>query len=502
MNYADLLSPNPTSEARGNSLINWKMIFHLLGGLLLFEAMLFLLCAAVAYYYHENDCLVFLEVAGGNLAVGGALQLFFRRADRHLTRRDAYCIVTFSWVLFCLSGMLPFLFSGSLHTVVDAFFETVSGFTTTGATVLNDIESLSHAMLFWRSLAQWVGGVGIVFFTIAVFPFFGGESLQLFSAESTGVKKDRILPKITVTVKWIGMVYLLLSAIETLLLHWGGMGWFDAVNHALASTATGGYSTKQASVAYWDSPFIQYVVAIFVLLSGVNFSLYCLCLKGRVKRLWQDDELRFYLRTVFLITAVITVTLCLCNHYGVEQAFRSAFFQVVSIITTCGFVTDDYLMWPSFTWMLLLYAMLGGGCTGSTSGGLKSMRLLILMRNIKIEFRRKLHPNAVLPVKADGRVVSPGVVSAVTTFALFYFLCIIIGWTLLLIMGLGMVEAMSTSISAISNVGPAFGAYGPMFTWASMPDAAKWLLSFLMLIGRLELFCVLLILNPDFWKNQ
>ena len=502
MIYADLFSPNPTAEARGNSLINWKMIFRLLGGLLLFEAILFVICAAVSFFYGEADGWDFLMVAASNVLVGGTLQAVFHKADRHLTRRDAYCIVTFSWILFSLSGMLPFLLSGSIDRVADAFFETVSGFTTTGASILNHIESLSHGMLFWRSLTQWVGGVGIVFFTIAIFPFFGGESLQLFSAESTGVKKERILPKISVTVKWIALVYLLLSVSEALLLRWGGMSWFDAINHALTSTATGGYSTKQDSIAYWDSPFIQYVVALFVLLSGVNFSLYCLCLRGRVKRLLQDDELRFYLRTVGIITLVITFSLVACNHYGLEPAFRSAFFQVVSIITTTGFITDDYLLWPSFTWMLLLFAMMAGGCTGSTSGGLKNMRLLILLRSIKLEFRRKLHPNAVLPVKADGRVLPTTVVSAVTTFVLFYVLCILIGWTLLLTMGLGMVEAMSTAISAISNVGPAFGNYGPMFTWASMPDAAKWLLSFLMLIGRLELFSVLLILSPDFWKHQ
>lgn len=502
MIYADLLSPNPTAEVRGNSLINWKMIFRLLGGLLLFEAILFVVCGAVSLIYGEADYLVFLKVAASNLLIGGTLQAIFHKADRHLTRRDAYCIVTFSWILFSLSGMMPYLLSGSIQRVVDAFFETVSGFTTTGASILNDIESLSHGMLFWRSLTQWVGGVGIVFFTIAIFPFFGGESLQLFSAESTGVKKERILPKISVTVKWIALVYLLLSAAETLLLRWGGMSWFDAINHALTSTATGGYSTKQDSIAYWQSPFIQYVVAIFVMLSGVNFSLYCLCLRGRVKRLFQDDELRFYIRTISIITLIITASLIIFNHYGMEAAFRSAFFQITSIITTTGFITDDYLLWPSFTWMLLLFAMLAGGCTGSTSGGLKNMRLLILMRSIKMEFRRKLHPNAVLPVKADGRVLPTHIVTSVTTFVLFYVLCILIGWTFLLTMGLGMVEAMSTAISAISNVGPAFGEYGPMFTWASMPEAAKWLLSFLMLIGRLELFCVLLILNPDFWKRQ
>lgn len=502
MSYIDLAIPNPTTESRGNSFINWKMIFRLLGGLLLFEAILYLICTVVALFYREADYLVFLEVAVLNVMVGSLLQAIFHRADRQLSRRDAYCIVTFSWIIFSLSGMLPYLLSGSIVRPVDAFFETVSGFTTTGASILNDIESLSHGMLFWRSLTQWVGGVGIVFFTIAIFPFFGGESLQLFSAESTGVKKERILPKISVTVKWIGMIYLALAMSEAILLRLGGMGWFDAINHALTTTATGGYSTKQDSIAYWNSPYIHYVVATFVMMSGVNFSLYCLCLRGRVKRLFQDDELRFYIRTVFIITAIITATLCICNNYELEPAFRSAYFQVTSIITTTGFATDDYLLWPSFTWMLLLFCMLAGGCTGSTSGGLKNMRLLILLRSIKMEFRRKLHPNAVLPVKADGRVISNPVVSAVTTFVIFYLLCIIIGWIALLMMGLGMVEAMSASLSALSNVGPALGDYGPMFNWFFMPDAAKWLTSFLMLIGRLELFCVLLILSPDFWRHR
>lgn len=502
MNLTDTISFPPVEARRGNSLINWRMIFHLLGLLLLFEAVLLAVCASVSGYYGDADALAFLQAGGINVAVGGTLFLLFRKAEHRLTRRDAYCIVTFCWVLFCLSGMLPFLFSGSIHSVADAFFETVSGFTTTGATILDNIEEQPHGILFWRSLTQWVGGIGIVFFTIAVFPFFGGESLQLFSAESTGVQKERILPKIGVTVKWIGFVYILLAGVETLLLRWGGMGWFDAVNHAFTSTGTGGYSTKQASVGYWNSPFIEYVIAVFMLLSGVNFSLYFLCMRGRIRRFLQDDELRFYLRLVFVLTALITISLVVMDHYGLEKAFRKSFFQVVSLVTTCGFASDDYLQWPSFTWMFLLLAMMTGGCTGSTSGGIKNMRLLILTRDIKKEFRRKLHPNAVLPVKADGRVISSGVVSSVTTFILFYLLCILVGWTLLMVFGLDLVDAMSVAISSVGNVGPALGHYGPEFSWSSMPDAAKWLTSFLMLIGRLELFCVLLIIYPAFWKNQ
>ena len=487
--------------SRNNSLINKKMIFRVLGVLLFIESAMFLLCAAVSLCYGEQDYQYFLYTILLNTLVGGVLLICSRGAENRLTRRDGYCIVTFTWFLFTLFGMLPFYFSRGIPSVTDAFFETMSGFTTTGATILDDIESLSHGLLFWRSLTQWIGGLGIVFFTIAVLPIFGGGTIQLFSAEAIGVTHDKTHPRIDVMAKWLWMIYAILTVVETMLLMIGGMSFFDAVCHSFSTTATGGYSTKQASVAYWNSPFIEYVIAIFMILSGINFSLYFMCLKGKGKRLFQDDEFRWFMKSVSILTLVITFALVFQNHYDWEKAFRRALFQVATAHTSCGFATDDYNLWPSFTWMLLIFAMLSGGCTGSTSGGIKNMRLMILARNIKNEFKRMLHPRAVLPVRVNRQVISPSIIASVNTFFVFYLFCALVGWTLLMFFGVGLTEAMSTVISSLGNVGPGLGAFGPAFSWAALPDAAKWVLSFLMLIGRLELFAVLLLFYSGFWER-
>ena len=382
------------------------------------------------------------------------------------------------------------------------FFETMSGFTTTGATILDDIEALSHGMLFWRSFSQWIGGLGIVFFTIAVLPIFGVGNQVLFSAEATGVTHDKIHPKISVMAQCLWTVYLVLTVAEIVLLLIGGMDLFDAACHAFSTTATGGYSTKQASVAYWNSPFIEYVIAIFMILSGINFSLYFMCMKGRCGQLFKDGELRLYLISIGAVTLIITGALYWYNNYGLEEAFRKSLFQVASIHTSCGFATDDYNMWPPFTWLLLIYTMVAGGCAGSTAGGVKNVRLLLLLRNVKNEFHRLMHPRAVLPVKMNRMAVSQRTLATVMTFVFFYFVCIFLCWLALMCMGIGLEEAFGLSVSSIGNVGPGLGAFGPAFSWSALPDLAKWLLSFMMLIGRLEIFGVLLLLTPSFWDRR
>ena len=497
----EYLSTDIYVSKRNNSLINGKMIGRVLGVLLFIEAGMFVLCSGISVVYGESDYKYFLYTAGINLLSGALLMFYGRGAENRLSRRDGYCIVTLSWVFFTLFGMLPFYLSGSIDSLTNAFFETMSGFTTTGATILDDIESLSHGMLFWRSLTQWIGGLGIVFFTIAVLPAFTSGGVQLFSAESTGVTHDRTHPKINVMAKWLWTVYLILTLAETILLMLGGMSLFDAVCQSFATTATGGYSTKQASISYWNSPFIEYVVAIFMLLSGVNFALFLMCLRGKVSRLLRDEELRWFLGSVAILTFLITFALVFQNHYDWETAFRKSLFQVATAHTSCGFATDDYNLWPAFTWMLLLIAMLSGGCTGSTSGGIKNMRLLIIARSIRNEFKHLLHPNAVLPVRVNKQTVSPSIVSTVGMFFAFYLIIVIIGWVVLLFLGVGFSESIGTVISSIGNVGPGLGSCGPAYSWNGLPDAAKWVLSFLMLIGRLELFSVLLLFYPGFWKS-
>lgn len=492
---------HPQTGTSISDIINIKLISYVIGILLWVEGGMFLICMGVSLFYHEDAYRYFLYSSGINLCIGGGLIAYGKGADTWMTRRDGYCIVTFTWIMFTLLGMLPFWMSGEIPSVTDAFYETMSGFTTTGATILDNIESLSYGMLFWRSLTQWIGGLGILCFTIALLPIFGGGNLQLFSAEATGVIHDKIHPKISITTQLIWTVYILLTCCMLGLLIVGGMSPFDAVCHSFCAMGTGGYSTKQASVAYWDSPFIEYVISAFMIISSLNYSLLVLCLQGKFRRLFKDDEIKWFLGSISVLTIIIAGTLFFQLHYAPEEAFRKALFQVASIHTSCGFATDDYTLWPSFTWMLLIFAMMAGGCTGSTAGGIKNMRIMLLYHNIKNEFKRLIHPNAILPVKINKHVVPQGTVNAVTTFTVFYFLCAIVGCVALLAFGVDFLEAFSTVFSAMGNIGANLGAFGPSSTMSSLPDAMKWFTAFLMLVGRLELFSVMLLFSPVFWKE-
>ena len=489
------------SGGRENSLINRRMIFRILGILLLIEAALFLVSMGVSLAYKEEDYIYFVYTALVNVGVGSLLIFLGRHAKNLVTRRDGYCIVAFTWLLFTAFGMLPFYISGSIPGLADAFFETMSGFTTTGATVLDDIESLSHGMLFWRSFTHWIGGLGIIFFTIVVLPIFGVGNQVLFKAEATGVTHDKIHPKVSVMAKWLWTIYLILTVVLTVLLVAGGMGWFDAVCHAFGTTATGGFSTKQASVAYWNSPFIEYVIAIFMILSAMNFSLYFMCLKGRCGQLFRDDETKWFLGSILVATLLIAGSLVTRNGYGLEEAFRKSLFQVATLHTSSGFATDDYMKWAPFTWVILIYTMLAGGCTGSTSGGIKIIRILVVVKNALLEFKRLIHPKAVVPVRVNGHVVQEHVVNGILAFVTIYLFVVSVSVLLLSIIGMDVSEAIGGVLTSIGNVGPGFGDQGPAGSFAGVPVFAKWYLSFLMLLGRLELFTLLLMCTPGFWRR-
>lgn len=492
---------HPQTGTSISNIINIKLISYVIGILLWVEGGMFLICMGVSLFYHEDAYRYFLYSSGINLLIGGGLIAYGKGADTWMTRRDGYCIVTFTWIMFTVLGMLPFWMSGEIPSVTNAFYETMSGFTTTGATILDDIEALSNGMLFWRSLTQWIGGLGILCFTIALLPIFGGGNLQLFSAEATGVVHDKVHPKISITTQLIWTVYILLTCCVFGLLIVGGMSPFDSICHSFCTMGTGGYSTKQASVAYWNSPFIEYVISAFMIISSLNYSLLVLCLQGKFKRLFRDNEIRWFLGSISVLTTIIAGTLFFQLHYAPEEAFRKALFQVATLHTSCGFATDDYNLWPHFTWMLLLFAMMAGGCTGSTAGGIKNMRIMILYHNIKNEFKRLIHPNAILPVRINKHVVPQGTVNAVTTFTVFYFLCGFVGCTVMLAFGIDFLETFSIVVSSLGNIGPGLGAFGPSATMNALPDALKWFTSFLMLIGRLEFFSVLLLFSPVFWKE-
>ena len=481
--------------------LSYRFIAHLTGQLLAFESMLLLTCCCVSMAYGESDLMAFIISSSVCIAASVMLLVYGRKKENALSRYEAYIVVALSWVFFTIFGMLPYLLGGYIPTVTDAFFETMSGFTTTGATILDNIDSIPHGILFWRSLTQWIGGLGIVCFTIVLLPGFGVSSQMLYLSEATGVTHSKICPKTRVMARYILMVYILLTAIESALLKVGGMGLFDAVCHSMTTTATGGFSTKQESIAYWHSPYIEYVVSLFMLLSAINFSLYIIAVKGRWKQLWQNVELKWFASSVGLLTLIVSVALILSNGYGVEEAFRKSLFQVATCHTSCGFATDDYNLWPPFTWMLLIFAMLSGGCTGSTSGGIKNLRMIIVSHCIRNQFRQILHPRAVLPIKA-GSMLDNKLVTMVLVFIAAYMSVAFVGWTLLMAFGVGFTESMSTVISAMGNVGPGLGSFGPAFSWAALPDGAKWILSSLMLIGRLEIFGFLLIFYRATWRGS
>lgn len=481
--------------------LSYRFIAYILGLLLAFESMLLLACCGVSRIYGESDMMSFIVSFAISLSASIMLWVFGRRKKSALSRYEAYIVVALSWVFYTVFGMLPYLWGGFIPKISDAFFETMSGFTTTGATILDNIDSMPHGILFWRSLTQWIGGLGIVCFAIVLLPGFGVSSQMLYLSEATGVTHSKICPKTRVMARYIFMVYILLTAIESVFLKVGGMGLFDAVCHSMATTATGGFSTRQDSIAYWHSPYIEYVVSLFMLLSALNFSLYAGAFKGKLKPLWQNVELKWFASSVGLLTLIISATLIRNNGYGVEEAFRKALFQVATCHTSCGFATDDYNLWPPFTWMLLLFAMLSGGCTGSTSGGIKSLRLIIIVNCIRNQFRQILHPRAVLPVRAN-RVFDNKLVTMVLVFFAAYLSVAFVGWTILMAFGVGFMEAMSTVISAMGNVGPGLGCFGPAFSWAALPDAAKWVLSSLMLIGRLEIFGFLLVFYLPTWRGS
>ena len=481
--------------------LSYRFIAHLTGQLLAFESMLLLTCCCVSMAYGESDLMAFIISSSVCIAASVMLLVYGRKKENALSRYEAYIVVALSWVFFTIFGMLPYLLGGYIPTVTDAFFETMSGFTTTGATILDNIDSMPHGILFWRSLTQWIGGLGIICFTIVLLPGFGVSSQMLYLSEATGVTHSKICPKTRVIARYILMVYILLTAIESALLKVGGMGLFDAVCHSMTTTATGGFSTKQESIAYWHSPYIEYVVSLFMLLSAINFSLYIIAVKGRWKQLWQNVELKWFASSVGLLTLIVSVALILSNGYGVEEAFRKSLFQVATCHTSCGFATDDYNLWPPFTWMLLIFAMLSGGCTGSTSGGIKNLRMIIVSHCIRNQFRQILHPRAVLPIKA-GSMLDNKLVTMVLVFIAAYMSVAFIGWTLLMAFGVGFTESMSTVISAMGNVGPGLGSFGPAFSWAALPDGAKWILSSLMLIGRLEIFGFLLIFYRATWRGS
>lgn len=479
-----------------------KAIFRIIGFLLLFEALSLLSCIPVALYYGEPTEYLLFSVAA--MVVSGSFFAYVcRKAGRNVSRKDGYIVVTVIWIIFSLFGSLPYMLSGYIPSFTDAFYETMSGFTTTGSSILSNIESLPNSLLFWRSLTHWIGGLGIVFFTVAVFPIFGLGDMHLFAAESVGPMRAKLHPRISVTARWILTVYIGLTVIATVAFYAAGMGWFDAVCHSMSTVSTGGFSTKQASIAAFGSPLIEYVTILFMFIGGVSLSLqYLFIFKGRIKELFRDTEFRTYLMFVLFFTAIISVGLFLTTTMTAEWSFRTALFQVVSIQTTTGFATVDYTLWSPLLWLMLCGLMFVGACSGSTSGAMKCVRVATLFKVMWNEFKRIVHPNAVLPVRMARKIVPTSVQSAILAYTVIYFFMVIVGLVVNMAFGIDFLNSFGLSVTSVGNVGPALGNYGPMDSLALLPAGVKWFCSFQMLVGRLEFFAVLLLLTPIFWKRQ
>lgn len=485
-------------------MINGKIIFKILGQLVLLEALMLAACLAMGIVFGEHDWMTFgipLIVA---LAAGIGLKYAGRRAPNRMGRRDGFLCVSLSWLTFSVIGSLPLLIGGATPRISAAFFETMSGFTTTGATVLDNIDTLPHSLLLWRSLTHWFGGMGIVFFTIAILPSMGSGDLRLFSAEASGLKLDKLHPRISTTARWIWAVYLLFTIVCAASYYWCGMSVFDAVNHAFSTVATGGFSTHQASMAYFASPRLEWVSAAFMFLAGVNFALlYLLLIKRRLKAVWRDGEFRFYLSSVVGATLVIAAILVIGRHCPPLEALRQSFFNVASFQSSTGLTSNDPQLWPQVTWIIIILVAVCGACAGSTTGGIKCVRILAALKLFVAEFRHMLHPSAVLPIRIGGRAMTPMVMQSVFAFFLAYGLLAILGTIGFLVLDVPLLDAFTTSVMTLSNTGPTFGNFiGPLDAWNAMPDAGLWLSSFLMLAGRLEFFSLLLPLAPTFWHDN
>lgn len=483
-------------------MINFKVVGFILGVLLIIEGIFILLCVPVSLYYGEAEWLYILLAAFITSLVGFVLWAAFRKCGKSVGKREGYLIVTLGWIVFSLFGALPFFISDGIGNYTDAFFETMSGFTTTGASILSgdQIEGLSRGLLFWRSMTQWLGGMGIIVLSLVILPVLGIGGMQLFVAEVPGPTPDKLHPRVKETAKRLWGIYCLITLAEVILLWIGEMSLFEAINHSFTTMATGGYSTKGGSIGDYQAPYTHYIISIFMIIAGINFSLSYLGIHLKFKPIWRNEELRWYLSFIAGFTLIIAIILFFQTGL-VEKSFRDSLFQVSSIITTTGFATDNYLNWMPSAWVLLLVLMFFGGSAGSTGGSVKIVRVVLLLKNGFLELKRLIHPNAIIPVRFNKSAVNPLVITNVLAFISVYLIITVLGIVVVSFMGHDIETSIGSVAATLGNIGPGIGNVGPADNYAFFSGLGKWFLSFLMLIGRLELFTVLVLFAPSFWKK-
>ena len=482
--------------------IHFRLIIKFIGILLMMLSGFMATSMFWSWYYQEGTTIRALLISSGITFLAGFLLFILTRGydHRNIGKKEGYIVVTLTWVSITLFGSLPFYISGAIPAYVNAFFETMSGFTTTGATILPDIEAMPKGLLFWRSMTHWLGGMGIIVLTLAILPILGVGGMQLFVAEAPGTTPSRLHPRITETAKRLWGIYMIFTFTQTALLMLGGMDLFDSLCHAFSTMATGGFSTKNDSIAGF-SPYIQYVIVLFMIIGGTSFSLHYFLLKGEFNKVLKNEEFLFYLKVIAGFTLVLTFSIYLLHISDLERSFRKALFQVVSILTTTGFTTTDYLEWRTFMWFAIFILMFTGGCIGSTAGGIKMIRILVLVKNTRLELKRLIHPMAVIPVRINGKTIPTEIIHNFLAFFLIYMLIFMAGSAIMTVFGLDFESAVGASIATIGNIGPSISSIGPSEHYEHLHTGAKWVLSFFMLLGRLELFTVLLLFSPSFWKR-
>ncbi|MDP2364715.1 MAG: TrkH family potassium uptake protein [Ignavibacteria bacterium] len=483
--------------------MNFRIVIQIIGFLLFLTGIFMLLGIPFSIYYGDNDIYVLL-FCGLGTSLLGFIAWFITKQNNDatkITKREGYLIVTSGWLFMSLFGALPFIISGYIPSYTDAFFETMSGFTTTGASILTNIESLPHGILFWRSMTHWIGGMGIIVLSIAILPLLGIGGMQLYQAEVAGPTKDKLHPRVRETAKRLWGIYVIFTLAETILLMFGSMNLFDALCHSFGTLASGGFSTKNASVAYYKSPYIEYVIIIFMFIAGINFSLHYFALKGKVLNYFKDSEFRFYLVFILLAVTGSALFLIIHNSQSIESSFRNTAFSIVSVLSSTGFVTVDYEKWSPFFSEIFLVLLLMGACAGSTSGGVKMIRYQLLLKNSIAELKRIIHPNAVIPVRHNGKAVPFDIIAKIGGFVLVYLLVFSVGSIGLAIMGVEFKSSMGAVAACLANIGPGLGSTGPATNFSQVPEMGKWLLSFVMLLGRLELYTIFILFSPFFWKK-
>lgn len=484
---------------------NTRIVFRTMGALLLIEALFMALAMGVSMWYDEPDQEVFL-ISTIITFISGIIGLIIgKKAETHVGQREGYVIVALVWVVFSIFGMMPYYLSGQVHTITDAWFETMSGFTTTGATIIPDLTQITHGLLFWRALTQWIGGMGIIVLSIAILPIFGLNGMQLYAAEVSGLTYEKLSPRIADTAKMLWTTYILLTLSETLILWLCGMEVFDAICHSFATIATGGFSTKNNSIEFYDSAAIHYTVTFFMFISGINFVMLIHFARGKMRNIFKDEETRWYSYAVLLFTFLLFVGLYISrpgwSHVEAERAFRDSLFTVISAMTSTGYTISDYMYWPIVGWVVIFFLMFTGACAGSTAGGIKWVRLSIIIKNGMSEFQRRIHPNAIIPVKLNGKPIPQQTTNNIMAFLIFYVFIIAVTVVIFCACGVDFDEAIGSAVSAMGNVGISIGQFGPAGNYANFPTVGKWVMTFVMIVGRLEIFTILLLFTRVLWKK-